>query len=252
MRIKLVPSSAVLTVVLLAGTPPSAAAQFGIPIPIPGLGGGPLVVYDPAAVGKLIDQIRSQLEQIGMQRQQLEAQLIAMQKLRNPPLREIRGLLAQLDLVMQQGQALAYGIRTIDAEFSKTFPGAQVFQDFLVEEQAQAARTLATFRGVLNAASRAAEEVPNGLARLDEIKRQLAAVRGHEEALELNATIGVYGAEEMVLLRQAIAAQTNIQAVHFARQVNAVAQERATFRANLEMLATPAQASTPYSLSVEP
>jgi P-type conjugative transfer protein TrbJ len=252
MRMKGAPLSVLILAVLAAAAPPTASAQFGLPIPIPGFGGGPLMVYDPAAVGKLIDQIRSQLEQIGMQRQQLESQLLAMQKLQRPAWREIRGLVGQRDQVMQQGQALAYGLRTIDAEFTKTFPGVRVFQDFLAEEQAQVTRTLDTFRGVLNAASRAAAEVPDGLARLAEIKQQLTTVRGHEEALELNATVGVYGVEEMVLLRQALAAQTNLQAVHFARQVNAAAQERATFRANLETLAAPARASTPYSLSVEP
>lgn len=246
-------STPLLLACLLVGTTPAVtSAQLPIPLPIPGLGGGPLIVFDPAAVGKLVDQIRSQLEQVAMQRRQLEEQLVAMRKLRDPNWREIADLLVRLEVLMQQDQALAYSLQAIDAEFRQTFPGVQVFEDFRHEEAVQATRTLATIRGVLNAASHAGQAVPQGLARLSAIKQQLAAIRGHEEALELNATIGVYSAEEMVLLRQAIAAQTNMQAVYFADQVNAAAQERATFRANLDALASPAPVPTPYSLQVVP
>ena len=33
-----------------------------------------------------------------------------------------------MDALMQQGQALAYSLRAIDAQFQRTFPGAQAFR----------------------------------------------------------------------------------------------------------------------------
>src|SRR3989454_3942408 len=93
--------------------------------------------------------------------------------------------------------------------------------------------SLATLRGALNAANRAARDFPTSVARLDAMKRQLGSIQGHEEALELNGTIGMYSAEELTLLRQAVSALTNVQAVYYADQVNAQAQEAATVRERL-------------------
>jgi P-type conjugative transfer protein TrbJ len=170
---------------------------------------------------------------MNMQRQQLQQQLVALQKLRNPNWRQISGALSQIDAVMADGQALAYTMRGIDTEFRRTFPGVQIFRDYPAEQRTQATRTLATLRGALNAVNRAAQDVPASVARLESMKRQLASIRGHEEALELNGTIGMYSAEELTMLHQSIAALTNVQAVYYADQVNTRAQEAATYRARL-------------------
>lgn len=238
-------------VLILSGlavvVPHAAEAQLGIG----GLFGG-TIVYDPAAVGKLAQQIASQLKQVAMQRQQLEAQLTAMQKLHNPAWRHIEGVVAEIDAMMRREQSLAYSLAAIDVEFQRTFPGVRIFRDFPLEEATQATRTLATLRGALNGANRVAGDFAVGLDRLDAMKRQVAAAQGHEEALELGASVGIYSAEELMLLRQAIAAQTNVQAVYFADQVNSAAQERATFRANIAALAEPGAGPIASSLQVVP
>jgi len=84
------------------------------------------------------------------------------------------------------------------------------------------------------------------------MKRQLGSIRGHEEALELNGTIGMYTAEELTLLRQAISALTNVQAVYYADQVNGDAQETATIRARLATMSAPGPRYQPTSLRVTP
>src|SRR5437879_7110276 len=48
---------------------------------------------------------------------------------RSPNWRQINATLTQMDALMQQGQALAYSLRAIDAEFQRTFPGAKVFRN---------------------------------------------------------------------------------------------------------------------------
>jgi len=52
-----------------------------------------------------------------------------------------------------------------------------VFRNYPAERQTQAVRTLATLRGALNAANRAARDVPTSVARLDAMKRQLGTVQ---------------------------------------------------------------------------
>ena len=84
------------------------------------------------------------------------------------------------------------------------------------------------------------------------MKRQLATIQGHEEALELNGTIGVYSAEELTLLRHALEGQTNVEAVYFANRVNAEAQAETTVRANLEAMSQPGAPFPAISLRVTP
>ena len=84
------------------------------------------------------------------------------------------------------------------------------------------------------------------------MKRQLGSIQGHEEALELNGTIGMYSAEELTLLRQAVSALTNIQAVYYADQVNGQAQEAATVRERLATMSAPGPRYAPLSLRITP
>ena len=231
-------------VLSIALAPTAARAQFGL------FGSG--IVFDPSNFARNVLHYARRIEQMNLQRQQLQQQVAAMRKLRNPNWREIGATLTQIDGLMQQGEALAYGVRAIDAEFRRTFPGVQVFRDYPSEERTQAVRTLATMRGALNAAGRAVQDLPASVARLTAMKRQLGTIQGHEEALELSGTISMYSAEELTMLRQAIAALTNVQAVYYANQVNTQAQQDATFRARLSSMSAPGPRYAQVALRVIP
>jgi type IV secretion system protein TrbJ len=231
-------------VLVCAATPLTARAQFGL------FGSG--LVFDPSNFARNVLHYARRLEQMNLQRQQLGLELAAMRKLPSPNWRAIGATVGQVDALMAGGQALAYSLGAIDREFARTFPGARVFQNYPAEQATQSARTLATLRATLNAVNRAARDVPASVAQLDQIKRQLASAQGHEAALELNGTIGMYTAEELTLLRQAVAALTNVQTVYYADQVNAAAQEATTLRARLTALAAPGRDYPPYALHVTP
>jgi P-type conjugative transfer protein TrbJ len=224
--------------------PARARAQFGL------LGSG--IVFDPSNFARNVLHYARRLEQLNLQRQQFQQQLTALRKLPNPNWRAIAGTLGQMDAALAQGQALAFSLQAIDREFQRTFPGTQVFRNYPAEQETQAVRTLATLRGALNAANRAARDVPTSVARLEAIKRQLGSVQGHQAALELNGTIGMYSAEELTLLRQAVAALTNVESVYYADQVNAQAQEAATLRSRLAAMSAPGPRHQPFSLRVTP
>jgi P-type conjugative transfer protein TrbJ len=210
------------------------------------------VVFDPTNFARNVMHYTARLQQMSMQVQQLQQQIVAMRKLGNPSWRQINATLTQADALMQQGQSLAYSLSAIDAEFQKTFPGVQVFQNYLADETTQATRTLATMRGALNAVNRAAQDFPTSVARLQAMKQQLGSIQGHEQALELNGTIGMYSAEELTMLHRAISALTNVQAVYYADQVNSEAQRQATFRARLAAMSAPGPAYAPMTLTVTP
>src|SRR2546427_6219006 len=157
--------AAALAALVCLVAPATARAQFGL------FGSG--IVFDPSNFARNVLHYVRRLEQMNLQRQQFQEQLTALRKLQNPHWRDITGTLTQTDALLAQGEALGYSLRAIDAEFRRTFPGAQVFRNYRVDQQTQALRTLATLRGALTAANQAAQAVPASVARLDAIKRQL-------------------------------------------------------------------------------
>ncbi|MEP6495564.1 MAG: hypothetical protein ABJF01_22955 [bacterium] len=238
---------AAIVAVVLTGPLPftKASAQFGLP-------GLPQVVIDPSAIGKLVSQLNQQLQQIQMQRNQLQQQVLSMRKLANPPLRQISGAMSQLDQLMRDGQSLAYQVRNLQSEFNATFPVTRAIIDWPTEERAQAQRTIATLRASLNAASVQASSFTTGLDRIAQMKSAVGAVQGHEAALELQNSASIFTAEELVLLRQALMSQANAQAVYYAHQINQTAQRDETIRAQLSADAIRGAVRPEVSLRVVP
>lgn len=221
---------ALVTLVLgaMLAAPSSARAQLPIPISIPGLGGllggllggGPQIVYDPTAVGKLITQLEQIRQQIGIAQRQLQAQVDNMRKLRNPPWRTINATLAQVNALAQQGQSLGYALANLDAQFRQTFPGWQLSGTMAADMRAQNERTLATLRGALDATGLTAQQFATSATNLQAMKSRMATITSAQQAAELNGAIGIQSAEELTLLRQQLAAMNSAQLVTLAQQIN--------------------------------
>jgi P-type conjugative transfer protein TrbJ len=188
-------------------------------------------VYDPTAVGKLVTQLSRQVQQITVAQQQLQAAINATKKLGTYNLRQITTTMTQIDQTVAQGQALAYTLSTIDADFRKTFPGSTLSTTMDADMRTQRQRTLATLRGALNAANLTTQQLAAGVTRLQAIKAQLPGVRSAQEIAELQGVVGVHTAEEITLLRQQLAAQQSAQVVAMAEDVNHRMQAAAYQRA---------------------
>src|SRR5260221_13492070 len=89
--------AAAASAIALSILPTAVHAQFGF-----GLGFGPQIVFDPSAVGKLVDQLARQAEHIAVSRDQLQQQVIALRKLSSPPWRDITVAMAQIDALTRQ------------------------------------------------------------------------------------------------------------------------------------------------------
>ena len=237
---RLIPAALLMALTLIAA--PSAHAQFG-------LGG---IVLDPSNLARNVLHYARRLEQIAMQKQQLQQQLVAMRKLPNPPWRDIRQTVAQIDRLMADGRAIGYRLQNLNQQFQATFPVDRVFRDWPAERRAQAERTVATMGAVLAGASAQAQVFNDGLGRLTDMKGRVATVQGQEGDLELQNTATVFTAEELMLLRQALMAQSSMQAVYYANRVNTEAQQAATIDERMTSLSTPARRSQPISLRVTP
>ena len=235
-------TAAIFLIAALLFLPVALNAQFGF--------GG--IVLDPSNLARNVLHYARRLEQIAMQKQQLQQQLVAMRKLPNPPWRDIRQTMAQIDGLMADGRAIGYRLQNLNQQFQSTFPVDRVFRDWPTERRAQAERTVATMGAVLAGARAQAQAFNDGLGRLTDMKGRVATVQGQEGALELQNTATVFTAEELMMLRQALMAQSSMQAVYYANRVNTEAQQAATIDERLTALSVPARRSQPVSLRVTP
>lgn len=231
----------VLLVALLLFPSRPASAQL--------LGG---LVFDASNFARNVLHYARRLEQMELQKQQLQQQLVAMQKLSSPPWRSISQTMTQLDALMADGRAMGYQLRNLNQQFGLTFPVNHSFVDWQAERRAQALRTVATMQTVLSSTRTQAQGFSSGLDRITQMKTQVGAVQGHEAALELQSTATVFGAEELMLLRQALMAQTSMQAVYYSNRINTEAQQAATIDERLSALSAPSHGTSPISLRVGP
>jgi hypothetical protein len=103
-----------------------------------------------------------------------------------------------------------------------------------VQRQLQAVRTLDTMRTGLDTVG---EQFRHDIADqlfLERMKSQMANIHGHQEALELQATIALYTAQELGVVKQSLATANNLQAVYYGHLINREAQGEATLAAGLE------------------
>jgi P-type conjugative transfer protein TrbJ len=180
-------------------------------------------------------EIKQKYEIILHQAQQIEYQLQALKKLQNPHWRDVGNLLVYLNDLMREGEVLAYSLDNIVDLFRQTFPGWQESRDWPTQYRNQMVRTLNTMERAL----RTVNQQSRGFSPKDlgVIKAQLAESHGHEETLEILATIDAYTAEELLLVRQSLAASNNIASVYYASEVNAKAQAALTFTAASQRIA---------------
>lgn len=174
-------------------------------------------VFDASNYAESVVHVAKTVEQIQLAQQ-------ALRKLTSPQWRDITSVVAA-------GAAGQSPSSTIDQRFSSVFPGAVATRDYPTDDRNRSRATLAALAGVLDAARVSSTTVAPGAAQLDRFKPQVAGAEGHEQSLELANTVHVYTAQELTLLRQAVAAQTSAQAVYYAHQVNADAESNENARA---------------------
>ena len=157
---------------------------------------------------------------------------------------------------MQQAEALGYSLGDIDRQFQETYPGWQVAPNILAlppAQRVQAERALGTMRAAMNVLNEQARQFETGQRLLTTIKAQMSGIQGTQEALELQATLDAFIAEEISLLRQTVTTQTNVQAVYNAYVVNQEAETRANYRAMVDhMSVLPARSRQGFSMVIEP
>jgi P-type conjugative transfer protein TrbJ len=173
-------------------------------------------------------QIYQHYQQIANQVRQIDAQLRALAKLRDPNWREIQTLLSELDSLMRSGRALGYPLADIGGQFRQVYPGWSPWTD-PGAPQVQAERALDTMRAGLVTTSQQAQSFTPGENLLARIRDQMTRTDGHQQALEQLATLSAFTAQEQLLTRQSLAIANNQAAVAQGYWLNRQAQGDASF-----------------------
>jgi type IV secretion system protein TrbJ len=187
-------------------------------------------VFDPTNYAENVLHYLRAVDELRAAQAQIANQVTALKKLVHPQFRDVNGAWSAVNATMGGGSGVVYGQPSAVGSMQGTFPGEVANRQYVPERTKQVAKTLATAGAVLKAAQAQASTFDDGRQQLDAMKSQVGTIQGHEQALELQNTVGVFGANEAMLTRQAIEGQANLQAVYYAQQVSATAQAEANAR----------------------
>jgi P-type conjugative transfer protein TrbJ len=193
-------------------------------------------------------QIVNQYTQIQNQIQQIRNQVQSLKKLDVRNWREVYDLIAYMDYLMRQGQALSYSLDNVLETYNSIYPGYQPWKSYAAESLLQGRSALDTFGNALRTLHQEYQHDINDQLLLERIKSQVDAAQGPEQALEALNSLQTFNAQELSVTKRTLAATANLHAVFYAHQLNREAQSEATFRHVLtNSLAQPGPSSPGFS-----
>jgi P-type conjugative transfer protein TrbJ len=191
------------------------------------------LIYHIVHYLQFAQQIVNQYTQIKNQVDQIKYQAQSLKKLDVRNWREVYDLIAYMDYLMRQGQALAYSMDNVLETFNDTYPGWAAWKAYNDNAATQTRRALDTMGNALRVLHQEYGHDIGDQLLLERIKAQVDGAKGTQEALEAMASVQTFNAQELSVTKRIAAATANIQAVYFGQEINRRAQAEATFRDTL-------------------
>jgi len=220
-------AGALLVVLLLFPAAQPAEAQWIVNDPLHMVTN---LIYDVIHYLQFAQQIANQYSQIQNQIQQIRHQVRSLKKLDVRNWREVYDLIAYMDYLMRQGQALAYSLDNVLEIYKAVYPGYQPWKSYGAESLLQSRSALDTFGNALRTLHQEYQHDINDQLLLERIKSQVDAAQGPEQALEALNSLQTFNAQELSVTKRTLAATANLHAVFYAHHLNREAQSEATFR----------------------
>jgi len=128
--------------------------------------------------------------------------------------------LSQLAQIVQGGQALAYSMGNLDAQFRATFPGyasrtSGYFNDYKKWSQTSLDTTYSTLRAV----GLQGQQLKNAQAVLSQLRAMSTSAAGQTEAVEVGNQIAEQQVEQMMALRQLMLVDLQSKQAYQAEQI---------------------------------
>ena len=193
---------------------------------------GQIPVTDVGNLTQNILQAIRALEQIRQQIEQLETMYQNLQRIDHPSWRDLRILVAHLNELARQGEALAYSLEDLFALYREKFPGAVPMVEPAFEEVFEdwTATTLDTLAATLDSISAQSRQYVSTQEQLLELQGLANGAEGNLEALNVSNMIQGHVAQEVAKLNQVLAAGVNAQNVYWGYQLALDANREATQR----------------------
>ena len=158
--------------------------------------------------------------QLQIQMQQLSEQLKQGKGLPRQIFGSIQQDLGQLAQIVQGGQALAYSMGNLDAQFRNTFPGyssrtSGYFNDYKKWSQTSLDTTLSTLR----AAGLQGQQLNNAQAVLAKLRTMSMSAGGQMEAAQVGNQIAEQQVEQLMALRQLMLVDLQSKQAYQAEQI---------------------------------
>lgn len=200
-KIKLIITKFLILILLTASAMPSYA----------------MIVYDPIAVGKLVEE----LNQLRYETEYLKDQLVAIKRLQGNEYdwSNAQELINQLGDTVDQGNSLAYSASDINQQFKQHYPGYVPPENFQAQYRNNTNMTLNTLNNVLQGLGSNAQDFQNENTRLAFLQRQSQNAKGQTQAIQAASQIASEQVSQLQLLRQTVIAQTNAQAAYYATNI---------------------------------
>jgi len=144
--------------------------------------------------------------------------------------RNLVGLAAAVNEVIQYGESLGHTLYDIDAQFAETFPGYEPIleDDWLEVFEHRNRRTLDTLRYSLDALKQISEDAIPSQDILAGLAADAQGADGNLKALQAANEFLHQQASQLGKISQQLSLQANVQAVYWAYQVDREAADRAT------------------------
>jgi len=223
-------SALALLIGLALATPGVARAQWSV-IEI-----GPSLIQTTLNTVNNLESLVTTIEDLAVQGEQLATEITAMERLVQDGTRvsgaewaRFQGQLAQLGSIVHTGNAIAYELSQVDAEFRRVFPGFEPPENGLDEYVSRSRATMDTLAGVLASAGANIGDAAQVQGSLNTLRSENESAVGQLAAAQTANRIASLEVGELVKLRQLVTAQTNALTVYYGQQLQRETAAEAAF-----------------------
>lgn len=177
------------------------------------------MVYDPVVDADIVETFsyfKSEIMDLEKQLTDLDKELKVLTKYLWS---DTSSLMNQLGNVMNQANALSYAAKNEAAQFSQLFPGYVSLDNFNEQYQKITKSALDTLNNAIQSLGVSANDFIGENSRIKQLQGYAEKVEGQTQAAQAAVELASEQISQIQLLRQAVMAEANAQAVYFAQQI---------------------------------
>lgn len=191
------------------------------------------VVYDPSNFEQNLIMAKNSVKTLANQARMLELKVKSLSSLSSYQYRDISTLLNKIDEISQQGRSISYALEGIDERFEALYP-TKINDQYQAHAEERTQSTMNTLRNSLASISETARSLKNERDFLGKVDTQNKSATSPKQVGQVTNELLTESIQQIQILRQLIALQSNAHTAYMANQVS----QDATEKSELNKLAT--------------